>query len=93
MARRIVSCKLGKCSTALWTSSRPITLEFSFLTLCHSVSLLSPHELHRMRREAILPVFATPLVMSREHLYEALVQRLLSRFRATKGTGAVLTCK
>ncbi|KXH57894.1 hypothetical protein CSAL01_09100 [Colletotrichum salicis] len=54
-------------------------------------SLLRPHELHRMRREAILPVFATPLIMSREHLYEALVQRLLARFRAAKGTGAVLT--
>ncbi|KAJ0330265.1 hypothetical protein COL5a_003325 [Colletotrichum fioriniae] len=57
----------------------------------NSVLQAGPHELHRMRREAILPVFATPLVMSREHLYEALVQRLLSRFRATKGTGAVLT--
>ncbi|KAK1726273.1 cytochrome P450 [Colletotrichum acutatum] len=57
----------------------------------NSVLQAGPHELHRMRREAILPVFATPLVMSREHLYEALVQRLLARFRATKGTGAVLT--
>ncbi|KAK1460683.1 cytochrome P450 [Colletotrichum cuscutae] len=57
----------------------------------NSVLQADPHELHRMRREAILPVFATPLVMSREHLYEALVQRLLARFRAAKGTGAVLT--
>ncbi|KAK1513005.1 cytochrome P450 [Colletotrichum tamarilloi] len=57
----------------------------------NSVLQAGPHELHRMRREAILPVFATPLVMSREHLYEALVQRLLARFRAAKGTGAVLT--
>ncbi|KAK1636863.1 cytochrome P450 [Colletotrichum phormii] len=57
----------------------------------NSVLQAEPHELHRMRREAILPVFATPLIMSREHLYEALVQRLLARFRAAKGTGVVLT--
>lgn len=77
--------------TALWTSV--VLIHQYLLTPCSSVPLLSPHELHRMRREAILPVFATPLVMSREHLYEALVQRLLARFRAVKGTGAVLTCK
>ncbi|TQN65562.1 Cytochrome P450, partial [Colletotrichum shisoi] len=57
----------------------------------NSVLQAGPYELHKMRREAIAPVFATPLVVSREHLYEALVQRLLARFRAVKGAGNVLT--
>ncbi|KAG6360407.1 hypothetical protein INS49_011467 [Diaporthe citri] len=50
-----------------------------------------PHELHRMRREALLPVFATPIVMSREKVYEELVHKLISRFRGFKGTDAVVT--
>ncbi|KAL6704220.1 hypothetical protein ACN47E_008477 [Coniothyrium glycines] len=57
----------------------------------HSVLQAGPHELHRMRREAILPVFAPSLINSRENLYEALVQRLLTRFRAAKGIGSVIT--
>ncbi|WQF90237.1 Putative cytochrome P450 [Colletotrichum destructivum] len=44
-----------------------------------------------MRRKAIAPVFATPLVMSCERLYEALVQRLLVRFRAVKAIDVTCT--
>jgi hypothetical protein len=46
-----------------------------------------------MRREALLPVFATPMVMSREKVYEELVHKLINRFKAVRGTGAIVTCK